>query len=187
VRVGLAWVAAGADGLRAIDVSDPSSPVQLTLVPSLPGAVWEVEVAGSRVYAAESGAPNPTGGGILRVIEVTDPHAPLLLGSLHASWSVANDIEVTGEVVYWASSTFVSEVFPYHDGSVAAIDVSNPARPAELGSFEDLCCPTGHDALRRLGLHLRRGPAAPPPRLRPRVRTRLRSDPDDRGSGREAR
>ena len=80
---------AGTDsGLRVVDVSDPSAPVEVGALAG-PGS-WHLEVAGGLAYMAESSAG-------LRQIDICDPAAPTQLDAIAnpfpADESAAFDVE----------------------------------------------------------------------------------------------
>ena len=68
-----AYLASGAFGLRVIDVSTPSAPVEVGWIRPT-GSAYEVAVSGRYAYLA-----NGLGG--LRIIDVSDPAAPVEVGS----------------------------------------------------------------------------------------------------------
>lgn len=112
-----AYVAAGASGLRIVNVSNRSAPI---LAGSLdtPGNAQDVRVIGNLAYVADG-----TSG--LRIIDVTNPSAPVSRGSLDTPGD-AQDVTVKG------SRAFVA------DGAngLQIIDVTNPQTPTLLGSVD---------------------------------------------------
>lgn len=112
-----AYVAAGASGLRIVNVSNRSAPI---LAGSLdtPGNAQDVQVIGNLAYVADG-----TSG--MRIIDVTDPNTPVLRGSIDTPGD-AQDIMVKG------SRAFVA------DGAsgLQILDVTNPQSPVLLGSVD---------------------------------------------------
>lgn len=106
--------AGGAIGLA--DVSTPSSPVLLALIP-VPGRAFQIE--GTRMYVASglSGAvPDPP----LRIFDVSNPAAPSQMGSALDAWAgVGRDVAVAGVYAYLATTT-----------GLFVFDVSDPGAPA---------------------------------------------------------
>jgi hypothetical protein len=94
---GYAYVAersyAGGSGLRVIDVSDPTAPVQVALVET-PGEALGVAVSDGYAYVAD-------GGSGLRVFDVSAPSAPIEVGSYDTP-GTAWDVAVAGAYAYVA-------------------------------------------------------------------------------------
>ncbi|RMH74775.1 MAG: T9SS C-terminal target domain-containing protein, partial [Calditrichaeota bacterium] len=112
-----AYVADRYDGLRIIDVSDPTAPVEVGFYDTGDEARG-VYVSGSHAYVADwlDG---------LRIIDVSDPTAPVEVGFYD-----------TGE---WARGVYVSGSHAYvaddYDG-LRIIDVSDPTAPVEVGFYD---------------------------------------------------
>lgn len=70
-----AFVAAGSGGLRVIDISSPSVPVEIGFVETSDEA-YGVAIAGNYAYVADG----PDGG--LQVIDISTPSAPVIVGSV---------------------------------------------------------------------------------------------------------
>jgi hypothetical protein len=92
----IAWVTAGADGLYAIDVSNPASPVVLSVTTTDPAyyayrtpAVW-----GRRVVALEASAITYT---YVRILDGGDPAAPSLLLRWYTNETQVNAIALDGD------------------------------------------------------------------------------------------
>lgn len=149
-----AYVASHAGGLRVIDVSDPSAPVEVGFSEGRPGATRSVEVLGEYAYVLwESMAYPPERDG-LRVVDISDPSDPVEVGFVETTkadytallaWpfvyvSGMSVIDVSDPFapveVGWthglgASSIAVSGSFLYGSGSrLRAIDVTDPAHPS---------------------------------------------------------
>ena len=110
----MAYVADNVNGLRVIDVSDPSAPTLLGFI-NTPSVVWRVDVSGGVAYVAGQFG--------LQVIDVSDSSMPTLLSSISVSGASAQGITVSGSVAY-ITGTFGLQV----------IDVSDPSTPTLLGS-----------------------------------------------------
>jgi hypothetical protein len=112
VSGGYAYVADATFGLRVIDVSTPSAPVELGYV-NTPGDCRGVAVSGRYVYVADW-----TGG--LRVIDVSTPSAPVVVGYADTpGW--ARGVALSGGHVYiaaWDAGLAVYEdcSLPFSDG-----------------------------------------------------------------------
>jgi hypothetical protein len=113
-------------GLVVVDVSDPTATARIGGV-ATGGPALDVEVANglAHVAAAEAG---------LRVIDVADPALPFEVGS-HAAPLSAEQVEVVGGLALVADPG-VRLPRPGIPGSLRVIDVSNPAAPSEIGSYE---------------------------------------------------
>jgi hypothetical protein len=111
----------GQTSLRAIDLSDPAEPRQVSRLPlglGLQGDVraYGVAVDGEHVYLAVGAAG-------LRVVDVSDPYAPVEVGTL----------SVPGR----ADNLVVADVRVYLvDGDLRIVDVSDPASPREVGFYD---------------------------------------------------
>ena len=116
VTGGYAYVAAGSSGLRVVNVSDPTIPIEVGAYDT-PGYAENVYVAGGYAYVADK-----EGG--MRVIDVSDPTTPVEVGSApeQGLWGY-RDVYVAGPYAYVATG-----------GSLRVIDVSNPTVPLEVGS-----------------------------------------------------
>ncbi len=108
------FVAAGEDGLRVVDVSDPAAPVEVGAVADLTGT-RAVVVQEGHAYLARGAAG-------MAIVDVTDPTAPQLVGSLAED---ATDVAVFGDRAYLVSPT-----------SFHVVDVADPTAPAVLGTLQ---------------------------------------------------
>jgi choice-of-anchor B domain-containing protein len=116
----------GGNGASIVDVSDPANPFELTQysTPSTAGT-WDVKASGNYAYLA----PQFSGVGLV-TLDVTDPANPVLVSefsheratSVHNVW-----IDTTTAHAYLASNT---------SGAVEIVDISNPASPQHVASFE---------------------------------------------------
>jgi hypothetical protein len=117
VSGGCAYVATLEDGLRVVDVSNPTAPIEIGFY-NTPGVARGVTVAGGYAYVAD-------GYSGLRVVDVSDPAAPTEVG-FYDTPGYAIEVTVAGDYAYVAD----------HDEGLRMIDVSDPAAPAEVGSYE---------------------------------------------------
>lgn len=125
----LAFVAAGAAGLRIVDVADPSRPAELghSVKPVNEDAVG-VALNGSLAYVAdrgiESGDSHYRKGG-LRVIDVSDPAHPLQLANL------AGDLVAVDTV---GDQAIIGTYRTSRESSIDRVDISQPTAPRRLAS-----------------------------------------------------
>jgi len=107
-----AYVAAGAGGLRVLDISDPARLVEIGSWAS-PGFARGVAVSGSYAYLADG----PFG---LRIIDVSNPAQPREAASAFVLQNACK-VRVDGQYAYVAAA----------GAGLLTVDVSNPAQPAE--------------------------------------------------------
>ncbi len=113
-----AYVANGENGLRIVDISDPSAPAGVG-PGMLPAYACEVAVAGNYVYVADCGCG-------LRIFNVSDPDTPVEAGS----WTEvdgASGVAVSGNFLYLAAS--------WSDGLII-LDITNPVEPVAVGEYD---------------------------------------------------
>jgi hypothetical protein len=113
---GQAYVAVGQGGVHILDVSTPSSPVELGSF-STYGQAAGVKVSGNYAYVASIFDE-------FRIFDITDPGSPTETGH-YAGIYVAEGLDVVGGYAYVASGG---------DG-LQIIDVSDPTSPAWQGSY----------------------------------------------------
>lgn len=108
-----AYLANGTDGLRIIDISDPTTPVSVGNVD--PGGTnFGIAVQGRYAYLAGSGAG-------LHTIDISDPTTPVSVGNVDPGGS-ATHVSVSGSYAYLANGT---------DGFYV-VDISDPTTPIVL-------------------------------------------------------
>lgn len=114
-----AYIAAWAAGLRVVDVTDPTAPVEVGALEFEPAtAVTGIALGGRVVFLATT-----TG---LRVVDVSDPTRPAQIAALPAvSWDVTHAGYDQLYLVEGQCSPLDGCVF----GSLQAIDASDPANP----------------------------------------------------------
>ena len=119
---GYAYVADGRSGLRIIDVSTPSDPVELG-VTETPFDARDVAVSGSHAYVADIWAG-------LRIIDISIPAWPIETAVLETPAS-AYRVAVSG------GYAFVADLA----GCLHIIDVRTPASPVAVGLFDTVGIP----------------------------------------------
>jgi len=112
-----AFVADGLYGVRIIDVSDPTNPVEISYYDS-PGIANEVFVVSNLLFVADG----PEG---LRIVDITNPLSPVEISHYNTP----------------GNATGIYVLYPYvflADGSssgIRVIDVSNPYAPYEIAQY----------------------------------------------------
>jgi hypothetical protein len=116
VADGYAYVTADWAGLRVVDVSDPTNPIEIAY--NNP-CIWALDVAvtGDYVYLAGSSG--------LRVIDVSIPSNPTEVGAYNTP-GYARGVAVAGGYAYVADS----------DEGLRVVDISSPSNPTEVGFFD---------------------------------------------------
>jgi hypothetical protein len=117
-----AYVAAGADGLVIVDVSDPASPTRVSGCSTL-GSASAVVVLGNYAYLAVVGE------GLL-VISVSDPLNPQCVGRHNRDLFESTALAVSGDDAYLADAILF---WGYMDLDI--IDVRKPASPVSVGRY----------------------------------------------------
>jgi hypothetical protein len=118
-----AYVATRFDGFHVVDVSDPTQPVVIDIYyPS--SHVSSVVIDGSYAYVSN---------GALRVMDLSDPASPVEVG-------VCRSLDLMSLVGKVAAVVDDYAYIIYHGGSskiggLRIVDVSDPAAPAEVGTF----------------------------------------------------
>ncbi len=109
------YVAAGAKGLQVLDISTPSTPVEIGFNHDLGG--FRSDPVASSNYLYTSG---------MEIISLTDPTSPTLLSDLPVSRSEGDTaIVVADHYAYIAAG----------DQGLRIIDVTDPTAPIEIGAF----------------------------------------------------
>jgi hypothetical protein len=102
--------------LRAIDVSNPTSPVALAAL-DMPSTAYGIRVVEDFAYVADGAAG-------LHAIDVSDPTSPVERGILQVG--LASGLDVVGNFAYVSDADF----------GLRVIDVSEPRFPDELGALD---------------------------------------------------
>ncbi|MCH7759920.1 hypothetical protein IIA15_00740, partial [candidate division TA06 bacterium] len=110
-----AYVADGDSGLRIIDISNPSSPSEVSAYRE-PGS-WRVTVFGNYAYVADLK--------ILRIVDISNPYSPFEVGSYNSP-GIIHEISISGSYAYLADEL---------DG-IRIVDISNPNSPFEVGFYD---------------------------------------------------
>jgi hypothetical protein len=113
----LAYIAAGEQGLRVVDVSDPSSPTVLGVLET-PGEAKDVVVREDRAYAAVGDAG-------LVVVDIADPASPSITGSVDTP-GYAESLELVETLVYLADGA----------AGLQVADVGSSGDPVLIGGFD---------------------------------------------------
>jgi len=156
-----AYVAAYAAGLRVVDVSDPTTPIEVGIYEyELPAAPTAVTVRDNYAYVA-------AGRGGLRVMDISDPTAPVEVSAstteLNWSWDVEVADRASSRLAYLAEG-HCDGMFGCH-GGLRVVDVSSPDSPTQIvpastpggislaiALAEDYAYLTGWNALRAIDL-----------------------------------
>ncbi|MCK4545009.1 T9SS type A sorting domain-containing protein, partial [candidate division WOR-3 bacterium] len=117
VKDTIAYVADGNDGLRLINVSDPSNPTEIGFYDTWDIA-FSVYVKDSVAYVADYGAG-------LRIINVSDPSNPTEIGFYDTS-GYAYGVYAQDTIAYVAD---------WNNG-LRIINVSDPTNPVEIGFYD---------------------------------------------------
>lgn len=120
---GYAYIAAHARGVHIVDVTDPAKP-RLAGTAGTAGAAYDVAVADNRLYVAAWSAG-------LEVHDISDPAAPRRLGAAPTRAN-AQAVAVGDGVAYVGDWSAVVDG-PDPEFGVVALDVTDPARPREIG------------------------------------------------------
>lgn len=119
-----AYLAAGSDGLRVLDVTDPANPTEAGALLT----AWGDDVVVSNPSGREP-AYAYLGNWGLGVVDISDPAYPVTVGRYQAPPPNygENRVDRAGSYVY------VSDVV----GTLYVLDTSDPAQPVVAGSYED--------------------------------------------------
>ena len=109
-----AYIAFGDSGLRIIDISNPSSPVEVGHYDT-PGWAYNLWVSGRYAYIADMDA--------LRIIDISNPAFPYGTGVVEAGGAVT-DVVVSGCFAYMTATTST-----FAENGLAIIDVFCPSKP----------------------------------------------------------
>jgi hypothetical protein len=116
-----AYVAAGENGLRVINVSNKSNPTEVAHYDT-PGNACDVTVSGNYAYVADRSSG-------VRIIDVSNPSSPIEVGA-YIRRGFARSVAVQGNYAYVAY-----EGEAYGENGLHIVDISNPTRPARVGFY----------------------------------------------------
>lgn len=114
---GLAYLAAGADGLEIVNVTNPAAPARSSHLLT-PGASKAIAVDGAFAYLAADQEG-------LQVVDIQDAAAPALAGS-YAYAAIGSALTVSSGHAFVAGK----------DQNLVMVDVSQPAAPARAAAFD---------------------------------------------------
>jgi hypothetical protein len=112
------YVADNSAGLRIVNVSNPTNPVEIGYYDG-PGNAKSVALQGNYAYVACTG--NFDGG--LYVINVTNPIIPVQVGYFHFAGGINADIAVSGRYAYLVNYNFY------------VVDISDATNPIQVGYY----------------------------------------------------
>jgi hypothetical protein len=116
-----AYVACGAGGAYAVDITDPAEPVPGT-VSLVDARVYSLALRGPYLYvAANGGGSDPDG---LYIFDISDPDVPMRLSWY--SYHYPNAITIAGNYAFLGGDWGLSYI----------LDISNPYSPTKAGSFQ---------------------------------------------------
>jgi hypothetical protein len=117
LRDDLAYIAGHFNGLRVVDISNPSQPTEVESFDT-PGQARDVALLEDHAFVADG----PEG---LRVIDISDPAAPFEVGS-YMTATPAVSVAVEGVHGYVSVA----------DSGLVILDISEPTAPAKVGAFD---------------------------------------------------
>ncbi|MFW9779901.1 MAG: LVIVD repeat-containing protein [Candidatus Heimdallarchaeota archaeon] len=125
----LAVLTCGYYGVRIVNVSDPSNPIELSHIPEPPAVIETGHTTGyaHQFYLDQKMAYVGDGAAGLTVIDTTDPRNPSIIS--HYSGGYAWDIEVQQAVA------FVSSGFLGNGAGLLILDFSNPTSPILMANY----------------------------------------------------
>jgi hypothetical protein len=114
--------------MAVVDVSNKLKPRLLSEI-ALPSALYHIFATPNLVYVA-------AGFGGLQIVDIADPAHPRIAGSymLPGNSQVARDVWTDGKLAYVARAS--GESLLGNQGGFNIVDVSDPAKPVEVASFE---------------------------------------------------
>lgn len=111
-------------GLRVIDISDPTAPVEVGALNTL-GKSLHVYVAGHYAYVATEHG--------LRIVDVSDPSTPVQVWAYSTpGWTTG--VELAGNYAYVSWETWGTAYL--RRGGLRVIDMADPTAPIEVGFYD---------------------------------------------------
>ncbi len=132
-----AYLAAGENGLKILEVSDPAKPV-LTATLALDAFANGVFIDKGFAYIAGllGAGEEESEGGLLEIVDIQNPASPSIAGSVELTGQPVNVI-VKDNIAYVATQTT----------GIALVDVTSPASPKVLATYDTLGLCYGVDLL----------------------------------------
>ena len=127
----IAYVADGGVGMRVVDISSPTSPMEIGYYDT-PGNTRAVAISGSHAYLADQDDG-------LRVVNITDPAHPVEIG-YYDTPGYAVSVAISGNYAC------VADV----DSGLRIISVADPAHPQEVGHYHTPECCLWRGSVRQL-------------------------------------
>lgn len=132
-----AYLAAGENGLKVYDVTDPAKPA-LTATLALDGFANGIFIRNGLAYVAEllGAGEEESEGGLLEIIDIQNPASPAIKGSVSLPGQPV-DVVVKDAIAYVALQT----------AGAALVDVANASSPVVLSTYDTLGICYGVDLL----------------------------------------
>jgi len=132
----IAYVADGAAGLRLIDVTNPTAPVEVGHLdpPSDTATVDVVYVVDDSAYVGSNAGEQPDYEYWLQLVDVSDPTNPAVVNTYHDT-GVIKEVEVVGEDVYAGVDEASPGVYERLPGTVTSAKPANTERRACIKRF----------------------------------------------------
>jgi len=136
----VAFIAAGYDGMRIFDVSDPTAPAQVAALPAR-GYIADVEVAGRYAYVVEDGVPqggaypadDPDAQSGIRVYDVATPSKPKDVAFLPTEGRVRDMVRLGENLLLTEHSP---GAWRWHtDGGIRVVSLRKPAKPVSVAWY----------------------------------------------------
>lgn len=128
-----AYIAGGESGLFIVDVSDPGKPTQMG---HLGQRAWDVAVHGRHAYVVN-------GQQQMAVVDVSDPTSPLVVAAYETENMSLTKVTAVDNRLYLSDSfgsrgtttIFYQYGPPAPSGQLHLLDITDPARPRETGTY----------------------------------------------------
>ena len=115
-------MADGPDGLKIIDISDPTAPILVASCDTMFAYTWSIYVIGNYAYVVDE--MNSSG---LKIYNISNPSAPIWVSEYRTRYP-GRAVYVVDDYAYLASSA----------SGLQIIDVSNPSTPTVVGNYNVL-------------------------------------------------
>jgi len=127
----VAYVASDYDGLRVVDISDPTQPVEIGSLDERETA-FKVDVVGNLLAMVDTSC--------FKIVNISNPRNPVLLSS-YQTWGYISDIELTDNIAYIADAS----------NGLLVLSLEHPERPHLITTLDAGEYP---QALQIVGHHL---------------------------------